>query len=103
MPDLNLPIICTLSETDLRERRRNVLDYVRTLARGVRPLPDGFAYEFAFDPETLAALARVVALEHECCRFLTFKLIVGAGDGPMNLEVTGPPGAKALIEEFLGQ
>ena len=102
MADLNLPIICTLSEEDLTDRRRDVLDYVRTLAQRTTELPDGFVYEFAFNPETLAALARLVALEHECCRFLTFKLIVGAGDAPVTMEVIGPPGAKAMIVDFLG-
>jgi hypothetical protein len=100
---LNLPIICSLSEEDLKKRRRDVLDHVRTLARGTRALPDGFAYEFTFNPETLSALARLVALEHECCRFLSFKLFVGAGDEPLTMEVTGPPGSKAMIADFLGE
>jgi len=35
---------------------------------------DGYAYEFRRDPELLATLGRLIALEHECCRFLTFKI-----------------------------
>jgi hypothetical protein len=103
MADLNLPIICNLSEEDLKARRRDVLDCVKTAALGARSLPDGLAYEFKFDPQTLAALARLVALEHDCCRFLKFNLVVEPGDGPLSLEVTGPPAAKALIADFLGE
>lgn len=46
--------------------------------------------------------ARLVALEHQCCRFLTFKILLEAGEGTINLEVTGPPEAKTMIADFLG-
>jgi hypothetical protein len=99
---MDLPIICTLNESELRERRRDVLECVRAKAVETISLPDGYAYKFASGPEILATLARLVALEYQCCRFLTFKILVEAGDGPITLEVTGPPEAKAMIADFLG-
>jgi hypothetical protein len=53
-------------------------------------------------PRVVAGLAHLVTLEHQCCQFLTFKIIVGAGDGAVILEVTGPLQAKNTIAEFLG-
>ena len=99
---MDLPIICTLTEAELRERRRDVLESVRTAAIETLSLPNGYVYRFAPGSEILTTLARLVALEHQCCRFLTFKMLVEPGDGPISLEVTGPPEAKAMIAEFLG-
>ncbi len=99
---MDLPIICTLNEEQLRRRRREFLDHVKASAIRATELPDGYAYEFPPDAETLTMLARLVALEHDCCRFLTFKIVLAAGKSAAILEVSGPPTAKALIEDFLG-
>jgi hypothetical protein len=40
------PIACTLTEAELRERRRTILDSVRAAALDVTPLPLGYAYRF---------------------------------------------------------
>ena len=45
---------------------------------------------------------RACHLEHDCCRFLAFKIIVEPGDSPIQLEVTGPPEAKITIADFFG-
>ena len=92
----------TLNEEQLQQRRRELLDHVKTSAISARELPDGYAYEFPPDPDTVAQLARLIALEHDCCRFLTFKIALVAGQDAAILEVTGPPKAKSLIADFLG-
>ncbi|HEY2932807.1 MAG TPA: hypothetical protein VGK99_13770 [Acidobacteriota bacterium] len=99
---MELPIACTLTEVQLQERRRTVLDSVGSAIESVEPLPEGYQYTFAPDAGILMLLSHLVSLESQCCRFLTFKIVVEAGGGPIILEVTGPPGAKELIAEFLG-
>jgi hypothetical protein len=99
---MELPVVCTLNDAELQKRRRDVLDHVQAAVMHATELPDGYAYEFAFSPEMLAALARLVALEHECCRFLTFRISVTAGEAALTLEVTGSPEAKRAIADFFG-
>lgn len=98
---MELPIICTLSEAELRERRREILDFVKAAAITASELSNGYAYEFDCDHETLGMLARLIALEHQCCPFLTFRISLEAGKEVLLLEVTGPSVAKTVIAEFL--
>jgi hypothetical protein len=99
---MDLPIICTLTERELRQRRKEILDWVRTAAIAAAPLPNGYVYTFAPADDILPALTRLVALEHQCCRFLNFKIVVPAGDQPITLEVTGEGDAGKLIADFFG-
>ena len=96
------PIACNLTEAEMRERRQTMLDLVRGAALNVTSLPLGYAYRFEPTSEVLAHLIRLVDLERQCCRFLTFRIVVEADNQPICLEVTGPPAAKAIIADFFG-
>jgi hypothetical protein len=93
----DLPIACSLTTTDLQERRTKVLEKVRAAALDVNETADGFAYRFPSDDALLADLLSLIQLEHQCCPFLRFSLIVEAGNGPFSLELTGPPGTKEFL------
>ena len=99
---MELPIACTLTEAELRERRQTTLDLVRGAALNVTSLPLGYAYRFEPTSDVLKHLSRLVDLERQCCQFLTFRIVVEAGNQPICLEVTGPPEAKAIIADFFG-
>lgn len=99
---MELPIVCSLSEDEVRERRQTILDFIRGAALNVTSLPLGYAYRFEPTSEVLAHLSRLVDLERQCCQFLTFRIIVEAGNQPICLEVTGPPEAKPIIADFFG-
>jgi hypothetical protein len=99
---MDLKILCTLTEAELRVRRANILDSLRTETVETLSLPDGYAYKFSPGPGVLARLLHLVTLEHQCCQFLTFKIIVEAGNSAVVLEVTGPPEAKSTIADFFG-
>jgi len=86
----------------MRERRNTILASVRSVAIDVTSLPQGYAYRFEPTTEVLAQLASLVDLERQCCPFLTFRIIVGAGNQPIALEITGPPEAKSVIADFFG-
>jgi len=98
---MDLPVVCTLTEAELKERRQTFLKAIREVAVDVVPLPSGYAYSFAPASEILMQLAKLVDMERQCCRFLTFKIVVEPG-AAVRLEVTGPPEAKPAIAEFFG-
>jgi hypothetical protein len=99
---MELPIACNLSEAEMRDRRQTILDLVRGAALNVTSLPRGYAYRFEPTSEVLAHLSRLVDLERQCCRFLTFTIVVEPDNQPICLEVTGPPEAKPIIADFFG-
>jgi hypothetical protein len=99
---MELPIVCTLTEAEIRERRRTVLEPMQGASIASEELPDGYAYLFPASSEILGQLSRVVEMESQCCRFLTFRLIVEAGNQPIRLEVIGGPQAKSVIADFFG-
>jgi len=99
---MELPIICTLTEAELRDRRRTVLDSIRGEVIDVAELSDGYVYSFQRDPETLMRLSRLIELEGQCCKFLVFKIVAEPGNGRVRLEITGSPDAKPVIADFLG-
>jgi hypothetical protein len=99
----DLPIACTLSAADLRERRA-VLAALQAHCREVRPLAAGRGLALCFEPAPglLATVARVIDLERQCCRFLAFQLEVAAGEGPIRLTLTGPAGTSDFLVHELG-
>ena len=99
---MELPIACTLSPAEQQERRRALLDSVRRATIEVTELPLGYAYRFDPTRDVLFALSRLIDLERKCCPFLTFTLIVEAGQQSIRLEITGAPAAKSVIADFFG-
>jgi hypothetical protein len=99
---MELPIACTLSDGEMQERRRTILDSLRGTILNVVSLPLGYVYRFEPTSETVAFLSRLVDLERRCCPFLTFRIVVEAGNRPIYLEITGPAESKALIADLFG-
>jgi hypothetical protein len=98
MSETGVPIACTLSPDQLRERRDSILRKVGSALQETVERPDGYA--FRFPPELFEELARIVGLERRCCAFLRFSLTVEPGGGPVWLEITGPTESKAFIATF---
>jgi len=49
----------------------------------------------------LALVADLMMAERECCPFLTFQLTAEPKMGPLTLRITGPDGAKELLNSIL--
>jgi hypothetical protein len=94
---MSLPIACSLTNSELQERRRDVLRKVRSAVTELRELEDGYAYCFPSDEKWLTELTTLVNLERQCCPFLRFRLTVESGNGPIWLEMTGPEGTKDFL------
>ena len=96
-----LLIACTLTERDLAERRAGLFAELRRFRRGAHWLPDGVVLRYAAEPGVIAALGRLIDLEHQCCPFLRFRLAVDAGAGSVSLELTGPDGTREFLARSL--
>ena len=97
---MELPIICTLTPSQLLQRRIAILDTLGKSMVGVVRLPNGCAYEFPATTSMLAELRSLVELERECCRFLDFKIVETSTT--IHLNVTGPTEALGIITELFG-
>ena len=49
----------------------------------------------------LASIARAVDAERHCCRFLRFTITVEPDEGPVTLDLTGPPGTREFVVALL--
>ena len=98
----DLPIVCTLTDSERQQRRTDLLRQVAALMRERKPLDSGYAFRFGADDASLDAVMQVIRLERQCCSFLQFRLTVEPGGGPVWLELTGPAGAKKFLEAELG-
>ena len=93
-----LPVVCTLSERELAERRTGLYAGLQRHRREVRWLPDGAALRYLPEPGVMAALAELIQVESQCCRFLRLRLTVEPDGGPLWLELTGPAGTREFLE-----
>jgi hypothetical protein len=93
----DLPIECTLTPEELRRGRQALLPGVIARAEAHERVAGGFRFRFTPDAELMAAIAVMIDAERRCCRFLRFQLTAEPDEGPVWLEVTGPPGT----DEFL--
>jgi hypothetical protein len=95
MSTTEIPIVCTLTDTQLQERRNTLLLQVGQAVQEVQEREQGYAYRFP--GERLEELAHVIGLERQCCAFLRFTLTAEPGNGPLWLEITGPAGTKEFL------
>lgn len=96
-------IICVPSAIPAAERHKHFAlarEIFTQRALELEELPNGYAVRFAQD--ALEAVARFVSNERLCCPFLQFELRVESGDGPLWLQMIGPPGTPAMLRAELG-
>jgi hypothetical protein len=97
MNDNDIPIVCTLNDAEFRDRERTVLERVKSAVREVTENENGYAFRFPSDDDSFAILNEFIMLECRCCPFLDFAITVPRGNGDINLELSGPVGAKDFI------
>jgi hypothetical protein len=97
-------LACDLTAMDdaQRERYRALRDRLEADVREVRELDDGYAFRCSSSAEMLLTLAEYVSLERLCCPFLDFALEVGRAGGDAWLKMTGPAGAKQVLQAEMG-
>lgn len=99
----DLPIVCSLTPAALQARREGLLTDLLRRAHGCEDLPQGYRLRFAATAETLSTIARAVDAERQCCRFLRFGITVEPDEGPIFLELSGPPGTREFVAALIEQ
>lgn len=97
----NLPIVCTLGPAALQARRDDLLGGLVRRADERLDLPHGYRVRFTAADNILPALAKIIEVERQCCRFLTFQVTIEPDGGPIWLEFTGPPGTREFLAGML--
>jgi len=97
-----LPIACSLTNAELREREATLLAQFRSAIIKTEELQEGYAFRIPGDGERIRQVAGLIVAERECCPFLVFELSALPNMGPVTVRVTGPAGAKEFLSSLLG-
>jgi hypothetical protein len=100
---VTIPIACSLTGPERRERARTVLATLRAHTRHVTERSDGYALELTTTDEAIAAATALIQLERRCCPFLRFTLTVEPAGGAVELALTGAPGAREFLSTWLAR
>lgn len=101
MTDSNLPIVCTLSGPERREREATLIAQFRSGLISVIELGDGYSFQLPGEKDWLALVSELMIAERECCPFLTFRLTAEPNMGTLTLKVCGPDGSKELLKSLV--
>jgi hypothetical protein len=94
------PLVCTLPPEQLNARRDELLPGLIDRADERIALERGYRLRFTARPGLLDEIAQVIEQERGCCQFLEFQIIVEPENGPIFVEVAGPPGTREIIDAF---
>jgi hypothetical protein len=101
-PKGEVAVACDFTAMDdgQRERYRALRRRLGEDLHELRELEDGYAFRHSSGEDVLIALAEYVSLERLCCPFFDFAIEVGRGE--VWLRMTGPEGAKGILEAAMG-
>lgn len=95
-----VPLACTLTETERVTRKQEVNDLFKHVQQ-VNELSDGYALRFPGNDTWANELLQFITFERACCHFFTFALVFEPKQGPIWLHIRGPEGVKAIIEGMM--
>ncbi len=94
-------IACNLKAISSAERPR-YNDLMKSLRASVRERTehsDGYAFKLDGGAISLKEVAEWISMERLCCPFLSFQLSASGNQADWMLTLTGPRGAKAILQE----
>jgi DNA-binding transcriptional MerR regulator len=93
------PFACQVGALSAEEWQRHhiVTDQLHELVCAIEELPDGYAYRFQSQTNTILLLSEFISRERRCCPFLGFELVAEQDDGTIWLRLRGRDGAKEFI------
>lgn len=100
-PGHESPFACDRLALDPEARKRHFDELgpaLRSMRKAVRELPDGYEFQFAPDPKSIATVAEWAAGERLCCPFFSIQLRMEPEGGPFWLRLTGRKGTKDFIK-----
>jgi len=99
----DIPIACNTGVfgAEQQRRHRQLVATLHVHVQAVQELADGYAFFFPSEETVCRDVMEFATLERLCCPFLSFRLELAPGQGPLTLSLIGPTGAKEIIAEFL--
>ena len=97
-----LPIACSLTSAELREREATLLAQFRAAIVKTEELQDGYAFQIPGDGDSIRQVVELIVAERECCPFLVFEVSAPPNTGPVTVRVSGPAGTKEFLSSLLG-
>ena len=96
--DESTPITCNPFAVSNRTRYRLLRDRLKSAISDRSELQNGFSYKLDGLKISIAEVGEWISLERQCCPFLCFGLTISRGDETWLLVLTGPEGAKSILE-----
>lgn len=95
----SVPIACSLSAADYRERLAEVAEVGRSSLIEVEERPNEIVLHFRHSPSTQDRLRTIVSQEAACCAFLDLSL--RATDTELVLTLRAPEAARPIVTDLI--
>ena len=92
---------CRLGDAGLAARRQQIAAGLLPLVTARVDLADGVALHFPGSAGVFTDVSGFVAIERECCPFLSFEIIARQDGGEIVLRIRGPEGAQTFLRELV--
>ena len=93
----DLPLACTLSAAELRERGEDVVAPLFARVQRMEETPDGYCFAFPAQAEGVRDLLEFILSERDCCPFFTFELGFPSPHELVWLTLRGGEGVKEFV------
>jgi len=94
-------IVCTLSESDLIERKEKLKSEIFSKTTKVEEVKFGYIFHFKDEATLLPKLTEFIVTEQKCCKFFQYDLSIKSSNRGIALKISGPILAKIMIEEMV--
>jgi hypothetical protein len=95
----DLPIACSLSETELPARLAEIRALGQDALLSARRVGPRAVLRFTSDPDIRARVEAIVAAESRCCAFLTMR--ISAEPDTVTLTIEAPEDAELVLQELV--
>jgi hypothetical protein len=97
-------LFCDLSALDTTQREHHQANTRQLFGsvKQIEELPNGYAFSWPAEADTILKAAEFITLERLCCPFFDFALEIKREDGPLRLTLTGREGVKQFMLDELG-
>jgi hypothetical protein len=93
----DLPLACTLSAAELRERGEDVVAPLFARVQRMEETPDGYCFAFPAEADGARDLLEFILSERDCCPFFTFELGFPSPHELVWLTLRGGEGVKEFV------
>src|SRR5437588_13077603 len=97
-----LPIACSLTSAELREREATLRAQFRAAIIKTEEFQDGYAFHIPGDGERIRQVAELIVAERECWPVVVFEVSALHNVGAVTVRVSGAVGTKEFLRSVLG-